>query len=98
MRGRVRRTLLGLYSFIMAASLFFLILIWNPVENALQAYEIQNHTSTIGPNTKQTIITMKNQTAITTINITTIMQPEGNNTVSEVFRTEKVTPISGQAF
>jgi hypothetical protein len=99
MRGRVRRTLLGIYSFIMAASLFFLILIWNPVENALQAYEIQNHTSTISPNTKETIITMKNQTAIQTINITTIMQPDNtNNTIREVFRTEKVRPISGQAF
>jgi hypothetical protein len=98
MRGRVRRTLLAIYSFIMAASLFFLILIWNPVENALQAYEIQNYTKTISPNTTQTITSIKNQTAIRTIDVTTIMQPNNSNTISEVFRTEMVRPISGQAF
>jgi hypothetical protein len=98
MRARIRRTLLGIYSFIMAASLFFLILIWNPVENALQAYEIQNHTATINPNTKQTLTTIKNQTAIRTINITTVMQPGNSNNITEVFRTEMVRPIAGQAF
>lgn len=98
MRGRVRRTLLGLYSFILAASLFFLILIWNPVENSLQAFEIQNHTKSISPNTTQTITTIKNQTAIRTINVIIVMQPNSNNTISEFFRTEEVRPIAGQAF
>jgi hypothetical protein len=98
MTGRVRRSILGINSFIMAASLFFLILIWNPVENALQAYEIQNHTAVINPNTKETIITMKNQTAIRTINITTVLQSDNNSSIKEVFHTEKVRPISGQAF
>jgi hypothetical protein len=98
MSGRVRRTLLGAYSFILVSSLLFLILVWNPVENALQAYEKQSHIANTSPNINQNITTIKNLTAIKTINITTVMQPNTDNTILERHRTETVRPISGQAF